>query len=65
MCIDIHPQTASDNRLKLWSTTTGKCVQSIPNIIHGPATDIVWAKDKRDKAAILFSCADGMVHVYV
>ncbi|KAF8572590.1 WD40 repeat-like protein, partial [Ramaria rubella] len=56
---------SSDNRVKIWSTRTGRCLQTITNHVHGPVTDIVWFRNKQGQLAFFFSCADGTVHLYI
>ncbi|KAF8582126.1 WD40 repeat-like protein, partial [Ramaria rubella] len=57
---------ASDGRVRIWSTSSGKCIQTISNFINGPVTDVIWTKSKERKLlAIVFACADGTLQVYV
>ncbi|KAF8572698.1 WD40 repeat-like protein, partial [Ramaria rubella] len=57
---------ASDGRVRIWSTSSRKCIQTISNFVNGPVTDVIWAKSKERKLlAIVFACADGTLQVYV
>ncbi|KIJ47658.1 hypothetical protein M422DRAFT_82295, partial [Sphaerobolus stellatus SS14] len=53
-----------DNRVCIWTTNSGKCLQTIRSTISGPITDITWAANAKRQQALIFACADGMIYIY-
>ncbi|KIJ41675.1 hypothetical protein M422DRAFT_255290 [Sphaerobolus stellatus SS14] len=53
-----------DNRVRIWTTNSGKCLQTIRSTILGPITDITWAANAKRQQALIFACADGMIYIY-
>ncbi|KIJ34747.1 hypothetical protein M422DRAFT_181673, partial [Sphaerobolus stellatus SS14] len=53
-----------DNRVKLWTTASGSCIQTIHSTISGPITDISWETKEEGRLSLVFSCADGTIYVY-
>ncbi|KIJ52209.1 hypothetical protein M422DRAFT_776344, partial [Sphaerobolus stellatus SS14] len=54
-----------DNRVRIWSTISGKCLQTISSTISGPVTDITWAVSSNGQQTLIIACADRMIYIYV
>ena len=54
---------ACDRQVQLWSTALGTVFQTIVCHESGSITDIVWILQKNE-LGIVFSSADGKVHIY-
>ncbi|KAF8576720.1 WD40 repeat-like protein, partial [Ramaria rubella] len=55
--------TGDDSQLRIWSLRSGTCIQVLRSTINGPVTDVAWCSNEHI-LHLLFSCADGTIHVY-
>ncbi|KAF8580829.1 hypothetical protein K439DRAFT_1355866 [Ramaria rubella] len=55
----------SDAQICIWSTSKGSLLQTISCTMSRPIMDIIWATNKHNDLALIFSCADGSIHLYV
>ncbi|KAF8572697.1 WD40 repeat-like protein, partial [Ramaria rubella] len=53
-----------DSHICVWSTHQGTLVQKVSCAASGPVTDIIWVTNARTELSLIFSCADGSIHVY-